>query len=1075
MALLNSRIGKLASDYGGDLLLPLSTLASGGSKAAAAFQLVGGVIATKVLGPLSAVVPVVGLILASLRNWAQTAELVGRAMQRAAAKDVLIKQFAEITKSTAQAKQSIKELYDYASKAPFTSDSIIKGGASLQALSKGALVTKKSLELVGDVAASSGQQFSTAADAIGNLYNDLAKGAPAKEAANNLKDLGVISQSTVDQITSLQAAGAGLSATWNIAAQALSKAKGSAAGLSQTIEELQASREEKKGNILEPAGNVLNESAKGNLKAQNDLLDSIAPALSTIAQVIARVSTGFQQLNTFITETATQFLPLGKAIAIGTAALAAFSLSVISLSAIKLVSWGVETALAIAQFGKTAAGTGVTTAALTEENAALTLSYEALAVASRQAAAAMLEGNVAEAGAAAKVALAEVKTLAFGGALKGVRGLLGLVGEGVSYFAKGVAALFTGLGLVTTVLSAAAVALAVLVNNEEQAEDALKQFKDAAKAANDELAKMIDNITTAADAAPALAKAMALIAAGQKEIADAQDESNNNPVSNLFGTQNARINAAQQQIADASKARDEILRKATSPDRALSDDANTSNVNALLANQQGVMQNQLDNANPQQRAQLLAQRAQAAESERQKYQEAQQHLLNATNFQAAHPDDYGDDVHKEQQADALRKSGSEQGNIQADLLNPNLTDRQRQDLQNKLVLARAKYAAAPSLAEAAQATRQAGIASQNTGFEQAGANIEAGNSGKVLSPAAELQQSKQLAAIKSVQVDAAVANGSLTPQEAALQKTQLQTGLNRQGVQVANQARDTGFQQKISNLEAKTNLTPEEELNRQKQIVAIKKEQIEAEIEYEGLTKEAGQVEESQIDNDIKAKEKQAELDKAQADRQMRIQELNKAGVELDEQGVKLAKDKWGSLQDQADAIQQNNSLTKEQKQLQLESLKIAQEAAAAEVYRRQQGQQASGLRLQSQVAGMSGDTVGARAANAKAEQIEEENKYQQNKKGYYDQDIKSGMSQEEAAKESARAAEQDRQNDLAGKALSNLASINGPVVDSLQRVGGGGGIEASDPLVNISKAQLDALHELVKLNQPKSGKTKAY
>jgi hypothetical protein len=66
----------------------------------------------------------------------------------------------------------------------------------------------------------------------------------------------------------------------------------------------------------------------------------------------------------------------------------------------------------------------------------------------------------------------------------------------------------------------------------------------------------------------------------------------------------------------------------------------------------------------------------------------------------------------------------------------------------------------------------------------------------------------------------------------------------------------------------------------------------------------------------------------------------------------------------------------------------------------------------------------------------------------------------------------------LAGKALATLGSINGPVVDSLQRIGGGGGVEASDPLLTVSQAQLDALNDIKGLLAPQNdgkGKTKVY
>ncbi len=83
-------------------------------------------------------------------------------------------------------------------------------------------------------------------------------------------------------------------------------------------------------------------------------------------------------------------------------------------------------------------------------------------------------------------------------------------------------------------------------------------------------------------------------------------------------------------------------------------------------------------------------------------------------------------------------------------------------------------------------------------------------------------------------------------------------------------------------------------------------------------------------------------------------------------------------------------------------------------------------------------------------------------------------MSQKESLQKAQKDALEDRQQDLAGKALQSISQISGPVADSLQRVGGGGGVEASNPLLNISQQQLDALQAIQKSLETKP-QPKAY
>lgn len=418
------RLSKLAADYGGDILLPVTTLLAGGSKAMALFQLLGGILVTKVLGPLGAIAGLVVGISSALINWARSSELVGQAMERAAAKDALVKQFAEITKSVSVAKASLQDLFSFASKAPFNFDSVLEGGKQLGLLSKNALLTRSNLTLVGDVAAASGQKFSTSAEAIGELYNDLQEGRPARKSAEALRDMGVISQTTVDRIESLQQAGAGLTTTWMAARAALADSSGAMAGLSQTVEDLQGKREQTKAGILAPAGKILNDSEKVGVQAGNDLLEKAAPTLTTLAQIIARVVAGLGYLQNGFVRIIAAIPGLSEALGALTAAFSAFALTAIAVSTGKLAAFFFSSAKSAGTYANAVRDATAATRALTE---ATVLQAEVDRVASGAFGPAISPTFAAESGSRAAAQQANIK-LQVGG--RSIRGGLSTIFEG---------------------------------------------------------------------------------------------------------------------------------------------------------------------------------------------------------------------------------------------------------------------------------------------------------------------------------------------------------------------------------------------------------------------------------------------------------------------------------------------------------------------------------------------------------------------------------------------------------------------------------------------------------------------
>lgn len=933
-----SRLGGLASQYGADLGIPLASLAAGASVASASMLALGNVLVSKVMGPLTGVAYVVYGIVTAFNSWTKSAELLQRAMQAAAMKDALVKQFAEITKSTAVAKQKIEELYQFASKSNISFEGIVKGGAILAKFSNGILLTKKNLELVEGTAAASGQSFESASEAVGEFYQTLANGEPIAESSNKLKDLGVVSSGTISKIEQLQLAGASMTASWDLVTQSLEKAKSAAENLAPTAEQLQGSIAGQKSAILAPSGQIVNRDEVAGLQAQKDIYEQLAPTLTTIATINTRVGQVFTEVSNAIVDVIAKSQILAPIVQALAAIFATLSIVV-----------GGRAVLAISVL--TARLVGLTAAA-----AETTIGTQVLA---------------AGMGILRLAATALLDTFKF---------------------------FVSPLGIISTAFAALVVEGAVVYNSMQENAEAMKTFADASDKARVALDKQIASMKNHSDQAAAHQQALDQIAAADKEIADVNAEraarqgtiANNLDLSKYGLTQGpalpvgggiedmANATTDLQRISNAlaskQQAKEKLKKIDSATGLAASNEQNDKILGAMSQAQSSSMADQLIGVSPRQKATLLQRRYDAARNEK--------FSKEATEKAIAAPGLSAEKIQK-----ILANSGSEEENIRGQLLNPklNLTEAEKQKLQNRITLLQQRHQAAPSETEVLQANRDAASSD----------NQDASNA-------------------------------------------------------------------KITALEGqKIGATPEATLDINKQEAESKKQLIDLQVELGDITQEQADAAKSQIDQGIAQQEQLANAKKAQLELEMKIAGVKQTSLELDSNAVGLAKDNWGALQDQVDAINNRKDLTKEEKEQQIQALKISQEQAASEAYRGQEQAAIAQLQLSGRDAALGGNTRLARSLDAQAEDREENLKENQRRSELYQQAKDSGASDADALASSTSQAHQERQTDLAGKALDSLSQISGPVVDSLQRVGGGGGIEASNPLINISQQQLDALKDI--------------
>jgi hypothetical protein len=1071
----------------------------------------GNVLITRVMGPLAGMSYVVYGIVSAFKDWAKAAELVDRAMAAAQQKNMLVKQLAETTKSVAIAKEKVKDLYDFASKSPFSLEGVVKGGEALAKFDNGTLLTKKNLQLVGDAAAASGQRFDTTADAVGQLYYDLAKNQSIAESANQLKEMGVISANTVNQIEALQSTGSNLTATWDLVTKSLEKSKGAMSGLSETLTDLQVKHDTQKEKVLEPAGQVANKDAMLAQKAQNDLFEAAAPTLTNLATILTRVGDSYEYVSSKVTELVASIPGLSSIIGILTGAFSALMLAIAAVFTTNILT-------GVARFTVLANGAA-------EATGILKLAMMGLAAVGVEVA----EGTTA-------VGLA----------------MLGLKAVGTLLYTEMWLPLITVMGSVTGVVGGVVVAMAYLYNRMETGVSVVNDYKEATDALGASLQKQIDNMQNASDQAVAYQKALEMLKDAQADLAKDKDNLGSSDVvgriADYIDSTPQKVAADQARVDQANKALKTI---SSTKGLAESNEQNQALLEYQKQQQRDQLQLQLDTASPEQRVQILKDRQQAAQQEF-LAKRAAERRLNQPDLDSA------------QKAEIMRHSGSQEMRLQNDIISSQNRDARRTDLQQQIADAQAELQAGPRY-RSGTGKRQGQTRKEDEAFAKRAAELNAqigdnqkslSNIGPSLTPEELQQKQNQIALIqdkyanaptkgdtdksgrdlakaraaaafhaqeaadqakystegdldqlnlikaqtaeKMKQLDYDVTHNGLLQEEADAQKAALQNELaarqkiyDLQQQQLASEKKLNDIQQESLDLaQNKSNDIQQESLDLAQnkpttdgqttalgsdarfseestnlfQRSDLKSTLTDAKNDQTGFGfNEAGDLAASKS---IGYQPALAEVKNEQLETTKKILSAEDAVNEKNLEQLETARKTWGIYQDQIDAIEKlrrEKKISNAAADAQEAPYRLKKDQAALDLYRAQQSRQISRLQLGSQVAAAGGNQGLARNLNNAAENEQENQMQAQKTQEYYQQNRMTGMGQNESLQKAQKDALEDRQQDLAGKALQPISQISGPVADSLQRVGGGGGVEASNPLLNISQQQLDALQAIQK------------
>lgn len=187
-------------------------------------------------------------------------------MQKAFAFEKMTVQFKTLLGSMDEARAHMRMLQELGSTPPFSLEEFAAASRQLMVMSDGALGFKKSLELVGDAAAATGQPIQNLAHEIGRAYAIIRDGQPLTRATMGLRNMGAITPEVAAKLDELQKSGASVTQIWETLTAELGKFKGAMAETEQTGDGLVGAIKSQWDNTLREFGEACMETCKDGLQ-----------------------------------------------------------------------------------------------------------------------------------------------------------------------------------------------------------------------------------------------------------------------------------------------------------------------------------------------------------------------------------------------------------------------------------------------------------------------------------------------------------------------------------------------------------------------------------------------------------------------------------------------------------------------------------------------------------------------------------------------------------------------------------------------------------------------------------------
>ncbi len=215
-------------------------------------------------------------------------------------------QFKAFVGTMEEAREHMADLKELGDTPPFSLDEFAKASRSLMVMTDGVLGYKRSLEMIGDVAAATGYSIEELGQAVGRMYAFIRDGQPLSRAVMQLRNMGVITPEVAQKLQDLQAAGRSNAEIWAEVETQLSRYEGAMAETEKTGDGLMSAISARWDNIVRTFGEAFEDAAKDGMGEMLDGMEELEESgalerwAANAAAVLAKVAKSFESVSSSI-------------------------------------------------------------------------------------------------------------------------------------------------------------------------------------------------------------------------------------------------------------------------------------------------------------------------------------------------------------------------------------------------------------------------------------------------------------------------------------------------------------------------------------------------------------------------------------------------------------------------------------------------------------------------------------------------------------------------------------------------------------------------------------------------------
>jgi hypothetical protein len=228
------------------------------------------------------------------------------------------------------ARQRIAALSQLSEKSPFKFEELATANKSLEVFTRGAYSSVEATKEIGLAAIATGSNITDVASVVGSLYDNLRSGQPIAQAAEQLRQMGIISQSTADHLVEMSEGGSDAASTFEVLTEAMKKTAAGAEGYKNELAGITEEHQKAIEVLQEKFASPFTAAETKNIENMTAAMKAITPTVGKVAGSLQVVFGGFNTARTSITKFVAESKAGQKGLEIFTYALEALSVAAVA-------------------------------------------------------------------------------------------------------------------------------------------------------------------------------------------------------------------------------------------------------------------------------------------------------------------------------------------------------------------------------------------------------------------------------------------------------------------------------------------------------------------------------------------------------------------------------------------------------------------------------------------------------------------------------------------------------------------------------------------------------------------------